>query len=82
MNFESIIEYSWLIICGVIVFLIILLLVARNARIKNEASRQSENEKDKLDKIYDVLNHIRWIGLGIGAMFALTFIIPQMCTGG
>ena len=35
----------------------------------------------KLDKIYDVLNHIRWIGLGIGGMFALTFIIPQ-CTGG
>jgi hypothetical protein len=35
----------------------------------------------KLDKIYDVLNHIRWIGLGIGGMFALTFIVPQ-CTGG
>ena len=35
----------------------------------------------KLDKIYDVLNHIRWIGLGIGGMFALTFIVPQ-CSGG
>ena len=41
----------------------------------------SSSTDQKLDKIYDVLNHIRWIGLGIGGMFALTFIIPQ-CTGG
>jgi hypothetical protein len=34
----------------------------------------------KLDKLYDVLNHIRWIGLSIGGMFALTFIVPQ-CIG-
>ena len=42
----------------------------------------SSSTDQKLDKIYDVLNHIRWIGLGIGGMFALTFIVPQMCTGG
>ena len=44
-------------------------------------SHSSSFTDQKLDKIYDVLNHIRWIGLGIGGMFALTFIIPQ-CTGG
>ena len=49
----------------------------------NEGSRDaiSSFTDQKLDKIYDVLNHIRWIGLGIGGMFALTFIVPQ-CTGG
>ena len=36
--------------------------------------------EDKLDKLYDVMNHIRWIGLGIGGMFAITFVIPQ-CSG-
>ena len=35
----------------------------------------------KLDRIYNVLNHIRWIGLGIGFMFALTFIVPQFASG-
>ena len=41
----------------------------------------SSSTDQKLDKIYDVLNHIRWIGLSIGGMFALTFIVPQ-CSGG
>ncbi len=41
----------------------------------------SASTDQKLDKIYIELQHIRWIGLGIGAMFALTFIVPQ-CTGG
>ena len=36
--------------------------------------------EEKLDKLYDVMNHIRWIGLSIGCMFAITFIVPQ-CTG-
>ena len=48
----------------------------------SEDAISSSFTDQKLDKIYDVLNHIRWIGLGIGGMFALTFIVPQMCTGG
>ena len=36
---------------------------------------------NKLDKIYEVLVLIRWAAIGIGGMFAITFIIPQ-CTGG
>ena len=45
-----------------------------------EEHKGSSSLEQKLDKLYDVLNHIRWIGLSIGGMFALTFIIPQ-CTG-
>ena len=41
---------------------------------QDEATRDSL----KLDKIYDVLNHIRWIGLSIAMMFALTFVIPNL----
>ena len=37
-----------------------------------------EFSDEKLDKIYDVLNHIRWIGLSIAMMFALTFVIPNL----
>ena len=52
----------------------------KNSGVSRDAISSSTDQK--LDKIYDVLNHIRWIGLGIGGMFALTFIVPQMCTGG
>ena len=45
------------------------------------SSESIDREKSIEEKTYDVLNHIRWIGLSIGGMFALTFIIPQ-CTGG
>ena len=47
----------------------------------SEDAISSSFTDQKLDKIYDVLNHIRWIGLSIGGMFALTFIVPQ-CSGG
>jgi hypothetical protein len=40
----------------------------------------SSSTNEQLEKIYKVLNHMRWIGLGIGSMLALIFIIPQ-CTG-
>lgn len=43
-------------------------------------SNTSFKVEEKLDKLYDVMNHIRWIGLSIASMFALTFIIPQ-CSG-
>ena len=43
--------------------------------------KKFESLEVRLERIYDVLNHMRWIGLGIGGMFALTFIVPQ-CTGG
>ena len=43
--------------------------------------RNSKGIESKLDRLYDVMNHIRWIGLSIAGMFAITFIIPQ-CTGG
>jgi len=46
-----------------------------------EAISSNSSIEHKLDKLYDVMNHIRWIGLSIGCMFALTFIVPQ-CTGG
>ena len=45
------------------------------------SSNTSSKVEEKLDRLYDVMNHIRWIGLSIGCMFALTFIVPQ-CTGG
>ena len=45
------------------------------------ANLSSTKIERKLDKLYDVMNHIRWIGLGIGGMFALTFIVPH-CAGG
>ena len=51
----------------------------KNSGVSRDAISSSTDQK--LDKIYDVLNHTRWIGLGIGGMFALTFIVPQ-CTGG
>ena len=51
-----------------------------NSNTSSESSSPSSIE-DKLDKIYDVMNHIRWIGLSIGGMFVITFMLPQ-CTGG
>ena len=51
---------------------------------KSDNSSKSSNfdsVEQKLDKLYDVMNHIRYIGIGIGGMFAITFIIPQ-CSGG
>jgi hypothetical protein len=54
----------------------------KSASTSNESKQQvSGSIEDKLDRLYDVMNHIRWIGLGIGGMFAITFILPQ-CTGG
>jgi hypothetical protein len=45
---------------------------------------QSQNKplstEDKLNYICQTLDQIRWIGLSIALMFALTFVIPQ-CTG-
>ena len=49
--------------------------------LKGFEQKTTESVGEKLDKLYDVMNHIRWIGLSIGCMFALTFIVPQ-CTGG
>jgi hypothetical protein len=58
---------------------------AHTTSTKEDSSSTLEDSSDtllshKLDKLYDVMNHIRWIGLSIGCMFALTFIVPQ-CTG-
>ena len=53
----------------------------RTKSTNNKLSKEGFSSLErKLDKLYDVLNHIRWIGLGIGGMFAMTFIIPQ-CIG-
>jgi len=49
--------------------------------LKGFEQKTTESVGEKLDRLYDVMNHIRWIGLSIGCMFALTFIVPQ-CTGG
>ena len=49
--------------------------------LKGFEQKNTESVGEKLDRLYDVMNHIRWIGLSIGCMFALTFIVPQ-CTGG
>ena len=49
--------------------------------LKGFEQKNTESVGEKLDRLYDVMNHIRWIGLSIGCMFALTFIDPQ-CTGG
>ena len=51
-----------------------------NKPLKGFEQKTTESVGEKLDKLYDVMNHIRWIGLSIGGMFALTFIVPQ-CTG-
>ena len=48
--------------------------------LKGFEQKTTESFGEKLDRLYDVMNHIRWIGLSIGCMFALTFIVPQ-CTG-
>ena len=48
---------------------------------KSQQIKQLNSLNNKLDKIYEVLVLIRWAAIGIGAMFAITFIIPQ-CTGG
>ena len=42
--------------------------------------KTTESVGEKLDKLYDVMNHIRWIGLSIGCMLAITFFTPQ-CSG-
>ena len=47
-----------------------------------EQKLENESIEQKLDKLYNVMNDLRWIGFGIGGMFAITFIIPQFCTGG
>ena len=46
-----------------------------------ESVSSNSSIEHKLDRLYDVMNHIRWIGISIGCMFAITFMIPQ-CTGG
>ena len=51
-----------------------------NQHQPSKGFEQTEGIEHKLDKLYDVMNHIRWIGLGIGGMFAITFVIPQ-CSG-
>ena len=50
------------------------------AATKSVAFHEKRLQEAKLDKIYDVLNHIRWIGLSIAMMFAMTFVIPQSCS--
>ena len=55
-------------------------MVSKKSDNGSKSSNFDSIEK-KLDKLYDVMNHIRYIGLGIGGMFAITFIIPN-CTGG
>ena len=47
----------------------------------NQEKSEHGSLEDKQDKLYDVINHIRWILLGIGGLFVIYFIIPQ-CTGG
>ena len=46
-----------------------------------KSSESIDEEKSIEEKKYDVLNHIRWIVLSIGFMFAITFVIPN-CSGG
>ena len=57
------------------------LKVGHESPKKLPPSNTSSKVEEKLDRLYDVMNHIRWIGLSIASMFALTFIVPQ-CTGG
>jgi hypothetical protein len=45
------------------------------------SSESIDRDKSIEEKKYDVLNHIRWIGMSIAGMFAITFIIPN-CSGG
>lgn len=46
---------------------------------QKDTKKKSPSKEDKLDKIYDVLNHIRWIGLGLAGLFTVVFIVPH-CT--
>jgi hypothetical protein len=48
--------------------------------LKGFEQKTTESVGEKLDKLYDVMNHIRWIGLSIGCMLAITFFTPQ-CSG-
>jgi hypothetical protein len=74
---------GYIIIAAVVIGIVVVLaLLTRNKDdLPDAPTAVSVSKDDKLDKIYDVLNHIRWIGLSIGGMFAITFILPQ-CTGG
>ena len=72
---------------GIIGFLVFFLWVFKKQRKGIEQEHHTEEQKnvtlstdDKLEYICNTLNHIRWIGLSIGIMFALTFLLPQ-CTG-
>jgi hypothetical protein len=74
---------EYIIIAAVVIGILLVLALATGKKgdSTNDSTAVSLSKDDKLDKIYDVLNHIRWIGLSIGGMFAVTFMLPQ-CTGG
>ena len=72
---------------GIIGFLVFFLWVFKRQRKGIEQDHHTEEQKnvtlstdDKLEYICNTLNHIRWIGLSIAIMFALTYLMPQ-CTG-
>jgi hypothetical protein len=50
---------------------------------KENPHRSNTSTTDqKLDKIYEALENLRWIGIGIGCMLALAlFVIPQCAKG-
>ena len=44
-------------------------------------STRSSLTDEKLDKIYDALQSLRWIGMSIAIMIALSLFIPTQCSG-
>ena len=64
-----------------IVFGAIMFTLMNPPQSANQEKSEHGSLEDKQDKLYDVMNHIRWILLGIGGLFVIYFIIPQ-CTGG
>jgi hypothetical protein len=78
---DEIREYIFIAAVVIGILVVLALATGKKGDSTNDSTAVSVSKDDKLDKIYDVLNHIRWIGLSIGGMFAVTFMLPQ-CTGG
>lgn len=70
-----------LIVIGLVICFLLLHLYFTGNNHTTYDSKVSVSKDDKLneklDKTYAVLNHIRWIGLGLAGLFISTFILPH-----
>ena len=71
------------IICVITVIVILFVGLSLHFKEKSVKKNASLSKDDKLDRIYDVLNHIRWIGLGLAGLYYLniysTSLLMRFC---